>query len=102
MPVGVLPVLALSKLMLSTQSWSDRHGFVECTTPRVEIAAQYHSTRPIVRANRMFKHLDSLQTDQVKDTMFLVEHEPDDVVIREGTLQDVFDMLYEFGARAKV
>lgn len=36
----------------------------------------------------MFKHLDSLQTDQVKDTMFLVEHEPDDVVIREGTRQD--------------
>lgn len=35
----------------------------------------------------MFKHLDSLQTDQVKDAMFLVEHEPDDVVIREGTLQ---------------
>lgn len=35
----------------------------------------------------MFKHLDSLQTDQVKDTMFLVEHEPNDVVIREGTLQ---------------
>lgn len=32
----------------------------------------------------MFKHLDSQQTDQVKDAMFLVEHEPDDVVIREG------------------
>ena len=42
---------------------------------------------PVVRTYRMFKHLDSLQTDQVKDTMFLVEHEPDDVVIREGTLQ---------------
>lgn len=32
----------------------------------------------------MFKHLDLLQTGQVKDAMFLVEHEPGDVVIREG------------------
>ena len=32
----------------------------------------------------MFKHLDLLQTSQVKDAMFLVEHEPGDVVIREG------------------
>ncbi len=37
----------------------------------------------------MFKHLDSQQTDQVKDAMFLVEHEPDDVVIREGMSQYV-------------
>ena len=33
---------------------------------------------------RMFKHLDSHQTDKVKDAMFLVEHEPGNVVIREG------------------
>lgn len=35
-------------------------------------------------ADRMFKHLDLQQTNKVKDAMFLVEHEPDDVVIREG------------------
>lgn len=40
-----------------------------------------------VFVHRMFKHLDSQQTDQVKDAMFLVEHEPDDVVIREGVSQ---------------
>lgn len=32
----------------------------------------------------MFKHLDSQQTDKIKDAMFLVEHETDDVVIKEG------------------
>lgn len=35
-------------------------------------------------SGRMFKHLDATQTDKVKDAMFLVEHEPDDVVIQEG------------------
>eukprot|EP00752_Nemacystus_decipiens_P010120 g9019.t2 len=49
----------------------------------------------ITTASRMFKHLDSLQTDQVKDTMFLVEHEPDDVVIREGDAGDNFYVIDE-------
>ncbi|CAM9396192.1 unnamed protein product [Hapterophycus canaliculatus] len=43
----------------------------------------------------MFKHLDSQQTDQVKDAMFLVEHEPDDVVIREGDAGDNFYVIDE-------
>eukprot|EP00752_Nemacystus_decipiens_P010119 g9019.t1 len=49
----------------------------------------------LLRENIMFKHLDSLQTDQVKDTMFLVEHEPDDVVIREGDAGDNFYVIDE-------
>lgn len=41
----------------------------------------------------MFKHLDSQQTEQVMDAMFLVEREPDDIVIREGMSQCFLMML---------
>ncbi|CAM9501360.1 unnamed protein product [Ectocarpus sp. 13 AM-2016] len=49
----------------------------------------------ILRENLLFKHLDSQQTDQVKDAMFLVQHEPDDVVIREGDAGDNFYVIDE-------
>ncbi|CAM9389879.1 unnamed protein product [Ascophyllum nodosum] len=49
----------------------------------------------ILRENIMFKHLDSHQTDKVKDAMFLVEHEPGNVVIREGDAGDNFYMIDE-------
>eukprot|EP00904_Undaria_pinnatifida_P003555 jgi/Undpi1/131/HiC_scaffold_1.g00131.m1 len=49
----------------------------------------------ILRENIMFKHLDVHQTDQVKDAMFLVEHEPGDVVIREGDAGDNFYVIDE-------
>lgn len=44
----------------------------------------YRKYSTTFRVNRMFKHLDLQQTNKVKDSMFLVEHEPGDVVIREG------------------
>ncbi|CAM9335494.1 unnamed protein product, partial [Sphacelaria rigidula] len=41
----------------------------------------------------MFMHLDKQQTNQVKDAMFLVEHQPGDVVIRAGDAGDNFYLI---------